>query len=210
MTVQINPVQAGSGTPSPRNIRRITGFNGFTIHHLAGTDDDAYNIEFDNNIGTIYGCQYDASTGTMIVDRVLIEKRCVDMNNIAVQPGWRNSGIKELIGSGISMLYTDQMLNVGTTFGVDTTGDNDLLYLGLDQYGMRQQDWINTEINVQICIPLASPIVYSIDPTEINVKLGQNTFTAGHGKVTYIKYPCDLKMYIDHKIAELQALILDH
>ena len=208
--IVIDPVQAGSGTPSPRNIRRISGFTSVAIHQIAGSTEETYEIAFGNEAGTVYGCTYNTHTGKLVVDHVLLEKRCVDMDNREIQPGWRNSGIKNIIGAGISQLYTGQILNIGTTFGVDTTDDNDLLYLGIDQYGMRQQDWINTEIVVQVCIPLATPIEYDIDPVAIEIFFGENTFSVDHGRISYIKYPCDTKLYIDHKIAELQALILDH
>ena len=132
------------------------------------------------------------------------------MNNSSMQPGWRNSGIRELVGANVSRVFTNKVLNIGTSYGVDTTGDNDILYLGYDQYGMRQSEWINTEIIVQACVELAVPIVYNLDPFVPVVSLGDNTFSVNTGKIAYLKYPCDTKMYVDHKIAEVQAMVLEH
>ena len=132
------------------------------------------------------------------------------MNNSEIQPGWQNSGIKDIVGTDVSTIYYNQKLNIGTSFGVDTTNGNDLLYLGYSQYGMRQQEWINTEITIQICVPLAEPIEIDLEPAEIVTVLGNNEFSVTNGKFAVLGYPCDTKLYIDHKIAELQALILEH
>ena len=207
MVIVIDPVQAGSGAAGPRNIRRISGTEGVTITHQTDYGNETYIIAFDQ---AVYGATYNPITGKLIVDRVLVTKRCVDMDNSLVQPGWRNSGIKDIVGTGVSKIYYGQTLNVGTSFGVDTTGDNDLLYLGYEQYGMRQNEWINTEITVQICVPLANPVEYDLEPDEIEVALGENTFSVNNGRIASITYPCDVKLYIDHRIAELQALVLEN
>ena len=132
------------------------------------------------------------------------------MDNLEVQPGWKNSGIRDIVGSGIAQVFENQTLNIGTSYAVDTTGDNDLLYLDYSHYNMRQSDWKNTEITVQICVMLAEPIEYTFESYIPTVKLGDNTFTVTGGKIGYLKYPCDTKLYIDRKIAEVQALVLEH
>ena len=211
MRIAIIPTQEGSGAAGPRNIRRINGVSELTLEHQYGADIDiAYHINISDIAGVVYGCMYYPITGVLLVDHVLVTKRCVDMNNLEVQPGWKNSGIREIVGTNVSGVFTNQMLNIGTSFGVDTTGENDLLYLGYEQYHMRQQDWIDTEINVQICVPLANPIEYVIEnPLELFTYLGNNTFSTDAGKIAYIKYPCDIKLYIDRKIAEVQAMVLE-
>lgn len=208
--VAITPIQAGSGNPGPRNIRTISGFSKMIIDQLKGQDGILYMFNFESNIGKVYNGRYNALTGKLFIDSVLVTKRCVDMDNSEVRPGWRNSGIREILGEGVDTVYTNQILNIGTSFGVDTTGENDLLYLGLEQYGMRQQAWINTEINVQILVPLSTPIEYDVASIEIATGLGRNRFSANTGNILSITYPCDTKLYIDHKIAELQALVLEN
>jgi hypothetical protein len=208
--IAIEPIQEGSGVPGPRNIRRISGVTGVTLTHTAGSDTDMHETSFESEAGTVYGGTFDLMTGRLAIDRVLITKRCVDMDNAEVQPGWRNSGIREIVGAGINQVFENQMLNVGTSYAVDTTGDNDLLYLDYNHYNMRQSDWKNTEITVQICVMLAEPIEYTFESYIPTVQLGDNTFTVTGGKIGYMKYPCDTKLYIDRKIAEVQALVLEH
>lgn len=207
LAVTVEPVLAGSGTQGPRNIRRISGAESLTVRHTHGETYTDYEWTFDE---PVYGGTFYPLTGRMVVDHVLMTKRCADMDNSDVQPGWKNSGIRELIGEGVSQIFENEVLNVGTTYGVDTTGDNDILYLGLDQYHMRQSEWINTEINVQLCVRLAEPIEFQLSPGSVRTELGENTYSVTGGKIAYMKYPCDTKLYVDHKIAEVQALVLEH
>jgi len=208
--IAILPIQAGSGTPGPQNIRRISGVTGVTMTHITSAGVMQYVTSFEDTAGTVYSGTFNPMTGKLIVDKAFITKRCVDMNNAEVQPGWTNSGIRELVGDNVSQVFTNQTLNIGTSYGVDTTDGKDTLYLGYDQYHMRQTDWIHTEITVQICVTLAEPIEYTLDPYTPTVQLGNNTYSVDTGKIAYLKYPCDTKAYVDHKIAEVQALVLEH
>ena len=209
LIIAVEPVMAGSGDPGPRNIRRISGSTGFTFTHTAGDSIYAHTVSFEDNAGTVYGGTFDLLTGTLTVDHVLVTKRCVDMNNADMQPGWKNSGVRELVGANVSRVFTNKTVNVGTSYSVDTTGDNDILYLGYEQYGMRQSEWINTEITVQICVELAAPVVYNLTPFIPIVVLGNNTFSVDAGKIAYLKYPCDTKKYVDQKISDVQAMVLE-
>ena len=206
MWIRIIPIQSGNGAPGTRNIRRISGVTGITITH----NTISHEVSFPASAGTVYSGTYYPLTGKLYVDKVFVTKRCVDMNNTDIQPGWNNSGIKDIVGENVSQVFTDQVLNIGTSYGVDTTNGKDLLYLGYDQYGMRQTAWVNTEITVQICVELPEPVEYDLDPVELSTSLGNNTFSVDTGEIAYMKYPCDTKKYIDHKIAELQALVLEN
>ena len=208
--IQFVPIQEGSGDPSPRNIRRISGVYGTTLVHIVGENATTYATDFEDEAGVVYSALFYPMTGKLVVDKMLITKNCRDMDNLDVQPGWNNSGVRQLVGAGVSQVFAWQTLNIGTVFGVDTTGENDLLYLPLANYGMRQSEWINTEINVQVCVPLAEPIEYTFESYTPRVQLGENSYALTAGKIAYMKYPCDTKLYIDNKIAEVQALVLEH
>ena len=116
LVITVRPGQEGSGTPSTRNIRRITGITGLTFTHVDSEDTETYDVQFGDDVGTVYGGTYYPLTGKLYVDRVLVTKRCVDMNNIEVQPGWRDAGIREIVGEGVSQVYYDQILNIGTCY----------------------------------------------------------------------------------------------
>lgn len=205
LKLRIVPDRTGSGVPGPRNIRRMSGHTGGTLTHNSTT----HSWDWADEAGTVYSGVLEPMTGTLTVDQVFVSLPCTSMNNGEYQPGWKNAGIRDLIGADVNAIITGADVSVGTSFGVDTTGDNDILYLGYDQYHMRQTEWINTEINVQILIPLAEPRVYNLDPVQLATVLGDNAWSFDHGKIAYIRYACDTKKYIDTRIAELQAMVLE-
>jgi hypothetical protein len=68
---------------------------------------------------------------------------------------------------------------------------------------------VTPTIGAEVVYELATPTTYTLTPTEIRTLLGHNTLWADAGAVD-VQYPADTKLYIDGKIAELQALILEN
>lgn len=68
--------------------------------------------------------------------------------------------------------------------------------------------WLD-ENNLQVCYKLATPQTYQLTPTEVRTILGGNNIYTDAGDVS-VEYIADTKMYIDNKIAELQALVLEN
>ena len=62
---------------------------------------------------------------------------------------------------------------------------------------------------VQVYYDLATPQTYQLTPTEVRTILGGNTIYTDAGAVS-VEYVADTKLYIDNKVAELQALILEN
>lgn len=63
---------------------------------------------------------------------------------------------------------------------------------------------------VQVYYDLATPLApIQLSPTEIKTLLGGNTIYTDAGSVS-VEYVADTKLYIDNKIAELQALVLEN
>ena len=62
---------------------------------------------------------------------------------------------------------------------------------------------------VQIVYKLATPQTYQLTPTEVRTILGGNNIYTDAGEVS-VEYVADTKLYIDNKIAELQALVLEN
>ena len=61
----------------------------------------------------------------------------------------------------------------------------------------------------QVVYELATPITYQLTPLEVSTLLGQNNIWANTGDMS-VTYRADTKLYIDNKIAELQALVLEN
>ncbi|SCW60370.1 hypothetical protein SAMN05660484_02028 [Eubacterium ruminantium] len=78
-TVDINPVQSGSGTPSPSNIRPISGWTEANITvadaTVSPTVSNTYSIEFEDSGSplTVYGGRLNVTIGELTVDMVSID-----------------------------------------------------------------------------------------------------------------------------------------
>lgn len=63
----------------------------------------------------------------------------------------------------------------------------------------------------QVVYELAEPVSYHFDDVgHLKTFLGTNNVWIDTGSITEVQYPADTKLYIDNKIAELQALVLEH
>ena len=76
VVVDIEPVQSGSGDPSPDNVRPISGWTGCEVHRTDGENphviDDTYTISWESEAGTVYGGTLDVVSGELVVDRANI------------------------------------------------------------------------------------------------------------------------------------------
>ena len=154
-----------------------------------------YPITFPSETGTVYGGYIDPINGELVVDRVLWQKNTATMNNNKDYPGWNNAGVREIIGGNVSNSYDDQKMNIGKIFGINTIGTNDILFLSIRDYGKTQTEWQALALDVQIVLPLATPIHYPLTPTEITSLLGQNNIWADCGD-TSVTYRADTTLYI--------------
>ena len=70
LLVDIELVQAGSGDPSPSNIRTITGWTGANIYHETAYDASAVpeiSVPWQTEAGTVYGGTLNVTTGLLTV-----------------------------------------------------------------------------------------------------------------------------------------------
>ena len=139
---------------------------------------------------TIYGGTLDAVNGVVTVEYVLWTKNTASMNNEADYPGWKNAGIRALVGADRGGAIS-AMLNVGNLFAVNTRGNNDIVYFPKSEYNnMTQDDWIELAIDIQIAVPLATPLEIQLDPITVQTLIGDNTIwtdTNGENTVKYLK-----------------------
>nr|DAJ75853.1 MAG TPA: hypothetical protein [Caudoviricetes sp.] len=206
LIVNIEPVQEGSGTPSPINVRNITGWNGVIINH-SGADTqnpDTLNISWQNEAGIVYGGTLNVITGLFTVTKALVELAVEDMNNTETYPGWKNTGIESIIGIGINQKFTS-ILNVGDTFSANTTSGTGTIFLPRSAYGLTQEQWKEQypNLTIQIIAEYQNPETYQLTSHEIRTLLGINNFWANTGDVT-VNYKADTKLYIDSKFQSLE------
>lgn len=206
LVISIDPVQEGTGDPSPENIRPISGHTQATLWVKPTYDPDS-NPTVSLSLGqTVYGGKIDLVTGEGEITHALWTKNTSTMNNAENYPGWTSSGIKALIGSGLNKSYYNQMLNVGTSFSVNTSGDYDILFLlkdGDQSYGLTQTQWKALAIDLQIYVKLSTPIPLSLTGQQIQTYKGDNNFWADTGNVLSIEYKQDPEASAN----EIKALI---
>ena len=216
LVLQLDPIQAGSGDPSPSNVRAISGRDSVVVYASGAdtSDPDEHTAQLPV---TVYGGEVDWKRGKVKVTHAII-----DMGTLS----WVNTTAS---GHTVFRANPTGMLNVGSSRNTNgccshykmATNANDLtcflyekaVYVRDDSY--EGADAFKTAItgeNYYLCYPLATPVEYDLSsiPEDITLVFGENNIWIDNGKVKSMTYPCDTKKYIDKKVAELQALILDN
>ena len=180
-----------------------------------------YDITFPTEAGTVYGGTLDVTSGTLTVDRAMVDL-----------------GTLNWAGSGDTIFYsTTAITNFKTaaTVADRTTGmlcsvypfsSNPSYSTGMDDKSMLRGNSTTAAIlvrdtsyatsanfktamsGVQLVYELATPITYTLTPQEIRTLLGTNNIWADAGTVD-VDYRADTKLYIDVKIAAAIAAALN-
>ena len=154
----------------------------------------------------IYGGTADVLNGELTVEKILWTKNTSTMNNSENYPGWSSSGIRDIIGAGLNTVlgYGVSFSNISGVvgsagdhknyFAVNTTGNNDVLYLPKDAWnGKTQTEWIADAIDVEIIVPLAEPFTIQLEPETLNTLLGENNIWSDTGDTT-VTYPVSVRI----------------
>ena len=211
--VAIEPVQSGSGDPSPDNVRPISGWTGTQVSHSGAdrTNPTTYSITLPTEAGTVYGGELDVTNGVLTVDKICVTFDGTEdyLNNyfpiVVCAKGFDGGGDysrrNEIISNyamcpkisfASSAANTFQFSNADTIYGVSSASELKALFA---QYYANGNP-------MTICYPLATPITYHLTPTEIKSLLGNNNVWADAGNTT-VTYRADTAKYIDKKIAEV-------
>ena len=205
--VAVEPVQAGSGDPSPDNVRPISGWDSVNIWNKP-THDTSADPTVTIQLGqTVYGGTLDVTNGTMTVDRRYI---VADGVNIRVSGGYGASGPRWLpcivLGSAnksvndssailASYLRSGNVQNVENSIGVGNGGAVIVLHIGTMQgtdgthgYNSASEVWnaVNAYLQehpLQICYKLATPFEITFTPAQIATLVGQNNVWSDAGSI---------------------------
>jgi len=213
--VHIEPVQAGSGDPSPDNVRPITGWTGCVISHSGAdmTNPTTYSITFPTEAGTVYGGTLDVTKGELVVDRGY------ELLNGSENWDWseKNNVGTHAVPNGIITDATTQynIYTLNSTF-VDTPWARRTqtygalgMFYGASFFYVKYSEFTSAEDvkaffaqnPTQVVYELATPITYTLTPQEITSLLGANNLWADTGD-SEVEYRADTKMYITKKITE--------
>jgi hypothetical protein len=219
-TIAINAVQEGSGTPSPDNVRPITGFMGANIHvaddenpHIV---DNITAISWQDEAGTVYGGSLDVTSGKLTVTWGSVDigsldwlKQPTEDPNANVFRSFipnRKYGTTAEIGFPAKISIYNYTINATLSPLMNRLGNfecggqttNSAFMIRDDRYNTAE-DFKTAMDGIYLYFELATPVTYQLTPTQISAIVGtNNVFTDTNGD-TSVMYACSLKDYIDRQ-----------
>ena len=162
--VTLEPKQAGSGDPSPDNVRGISGWDSIKVTVSNDSKSHDYDITLPE---TVYGGTVDAVTGEGNNQYIFRELAIADMNNAEDFPGWvlqdwindcknkpNNDGSFKYLGiCGVTNIAD---ISQGSFWSSNGT----IIYSTPDQWGGKTQSQIKEaypDLVVQFCLQLVTP-----------------------------------------------------
>lgn len=233
LSVSIDPVQEGSGDPSPENVRPISGWTGANVSVAPTSAPDApdkvvYSYTFPTPPGTVYGGELDVTTGKLKVTHVCYSPlSSYSVSSIASVGTYTRVAYSANTNKppypATENAPAGQKYSHGAADNI-WAGDYSHAYVTKTQVAYLWLPCQATESAVQayllsqeqagtpvtICYPISTPTEVTLTPQEITTLLGQNCIWADTGKINAVDYPADTKLYIDKKLTELQALVLEN
>lgn len=205
LQVAIEPVQSGSGDPSPENIRPISGWTGANVT----VNDDVFSIDFPTEAGTVYGGTLDVTTGVLTVDRAMVDlgDQNWQYDTSTEHPSFWAYGLGTLIkpvpdnntkGNIICTMYKTITANEGFS-GTETIGaclNTSPRFIIYDPNYSSVSAFKTAVTGQKLVYELNTPQTYQLTPQEVSTVLGQNNIFADTGNVT-VQYRADTKLYID-------------
>lgn len=199
LTVDINLVQSGSGTPSPSNIRPITGRTGaYILRYGADESDNPLTLTYDwsGTAGVIYGGTLDVTTGLLTVDRA-----GVDMGSLAwtyhttgamyVDINAKSSGVTALLCSAYNYVPNSGFAVANNTISNTSAASMPKRIFVKDTNYTTAAAFKTAVTGQTIVYMLQTPVTYQLTPQEVTTLLGDNNIYADTGDVavTYRRDP---------------------
>lgn len=207
LEVEINPVQEGSGDPSPENVRPITGWDSIHVYHSGAdtSDPDTVTVQMPTPPGTVYGGTLNVTNGILTVTH-----KCVEFEGTESEiwervwgnasPAFRIylSSVKEAKYNSTGIFSAFNYTNINSTTGLGAEVENsssgtqllvryDDMPSTVDGWKSILAEWKNTGTPLQAMYELAEPVTYHLTPQEVKTLLGTNTIWADSGDVS-VKY----------------------
>ena len=201
--VSIDPVQSGSGDPSPENVRPISGWDAVNIYRESSytPDVDPYQtITIPYPPGTIYGATMDVLAGVLTVtigEPVLLDGVINKVNALGssgTNRYFRADNIRAPYDSKI--LICDKFLKKQITSTTTDPGVGIVLPSSLERFsiafrppsdaGVASVNTCNEYLasigGIELCYSI-EPITYQLDPITVQTLLGQNNIWSDAGDV---------------------------
>lgn len=238
LMVDIDPAQAGSGEPSPTNVRPISGWTGAKVTK-AGLESDTtgiYNISFPAEAGTVYGGTLDVTNGVLTVDKAYYQfngtetpgsmaefttvKRAtfrlsaLGLPDAMAMAGVSNSGKTGLFSHGKYLsAWSGTSADVPHGYADVSNLHTYLPFENANSDSVKAyfSSQAQNGTPVQIVYSLATPITYQLTPIEVKTMLGANNIWADTGdvSVSYRADPTLIYNKIMNAITNLSANLAD-
>ena len=189
LRVDFSPVQAGSGDPSPTNVRPISGWTGLT----ATVNGSAVPVSWESEAGTVYGGYVDLVSGELVAEWTSViydgsetwgVSYGVNFYTMAPATFVRPSSSQTLICNEVKSIDAAESLVNGTC---KITGSGNVNFQIGKMIGISTVDdfklWLKDH-PIQICSALTTPIHYQLAPQAIRAITGSNTISSDGGTIT--------------------------
>ena len=198
--VKITAVQSGSGTPSPQNVRPISGWDECEIEVTDGEETTkTYTIDLG---GTIYGGTIDVTNGVMPVTHGIVDLGTLNWD--IVTSGTYNRFVSEGIKDLIKQPETSQSLGdyicsdypqITFSEAYSTTKDKAFAVTNAQSGARGNVNIVDSSYNsandfktamsgVQLVYELATPITIQLTPQQIQLLDGYNLISANTGDIS--------------------------
>lgn len=209
LAVDINPVQAGSGTPAPDNVRPISGRNSVEVTVADDTTDPTTEETYEITLGqTVYGGKLNVTTGELTVDRAYYKYTNINTTSgTAITDGWRcNFGCpSDDINRGKWSVQTDAVPKFSMISTVSKGYSANDYTVVLPNSVTSKADADAMLEGLEIVYKLATPTTISLTPTQVNSLLGNNNIWADSGDVDVV-YIRNLNLFLNQLDARVKAL----
>lgn len=208
LILKINPIQSGSGTPSIKNKRPISGVMGAEL----SVNNQDYNITWQEK-GVVYGGTFNFNTGALTADKIILDAQTIvelaDAHNFIGSKLRADISIEEYLGYNCSVTATPNptecICNIApTNFSWDTfsrLADYEAgafvykhfnwsatrFYISIPDESITtlEQAWTWTYNNdFKICYKLANPKTYQLTPVDVTLLNGVNNLSVDTGEIT--------------------------
>lgn len=204
LVANIVPKQSGSGTPSPENIRPISGWTEVTVF-VSPTEDEEDATTHTTSLGrTVYGGTVDVVSGELVDNMAIVDGGTLNWTY------WYDSYFYAIVTGKSADTTTDIMCDIypttngatGTNGIFNVTANKSIAYicdtaLSHDASGAAA---LKTKLSGHsIAYKFATPTTYQLTPQTINTLSGVNNVWVDSGDCS-IEYYADTKLYIDKKL----------
>lgn len=209
LEISIEPVQSGSGDPSPSNVRPISGWSGANVtvtdDLTTPTETHTTSIPFHDNSDnpiTVYGGTLNVTSGELRVTHGYVDLGSLNWSRgdtgITGRYRFTTQSLRSAIIATPSSVVADLTTSIYITVKGDTGWASDIdNVIWCDNYkdinvvnsSYTDATAFKTAMNgAQLVYPLATPITYQLTPAQVSTLLGQNNIFADCGQILQGEY----------------------